>query len=74
MALPHDLQLHRRVPPRHPGDQGDLRGEAGHPGPPVLIPRTTTAARLLTSRRRAAVVVRGAPPAEARRRAVTGPA
>ncbi|MER7127116.1 ABC transporter permease [Micrococcus luteus] len=47
MALPHDLQLHRRVPPRHPGDQGDRRGEAGHPGPPVLIPRTTTAARLL---------------------------
>ena len=29
VALPHDLQLHRGVPPRHPGDQGDRRGEAG---------------------------------------------
>ncbi|VWX51670.1 conserved hypothetical protein [Micrococcus luteus] len=73
MALPHDLQLHRRVPPRHPGDQGDLRGEAGHPGPPVLIPRTTTAARLLARGGGPPSSWRGAPPAEARRRAVTGP-
>ncbi|VWX49489.1 hypothetical protein MICRO116_90012 [Micrococcus sp. 116] len=74
MALPHDLQLHRRVPPRHPGDQGDLRGEAGHPGPPVLIPPHHDGGPSPRSRRRVAVVVRGTPPAEARRRAVTGPA
>ena len=29
VALPHDLQLHRGVPPRHRGDQGDRRGQAG---------------------------------------------
>ena len=29
LALPHDLQLHRGVPPRHRGDQGHRRGEAG---------------------------------------------
>ena len=31
VALPHDLQLHRGVPARHRGDQGDRRGQAGGP-------------------------------------------
>ena len=29
VALPHDLQLHRRVPARHRGHEGDRRGQAG---------------------------------------------
>ncbi|CAA9218436.1 MAG: Succinate dehydrogenase iron-sulfur protein, partial [uncultured Arthrobacter sp.] len=36
VALPHHLQLHGRLPPRHPGHQGHRRGQAGHPDPQGL--------------------------------------
>src|SRR5690606_11895143 len=29
VALPHDLQLHRGMPARHRGDEGDRRGQGG---------------------------------------------
>ena len=38
VALPHDLQLLRGVPPRHPGDPGDRRGQAGHPARQAVGP------------------------------------
>jgi ribonuclease HI len=34
VALPDDLQLHRRLPPRHPHHPGDPRGELGDRGAP----------------------------------------
>lgn len=40
LAVPDDVQLHRSVPARHPGDQGDLRSQASNIEPFVLT-RTT---------------------------------
>ena len=37
VALPHGLQLHRRLPPRHQGHPGHRGGQAGDP----LLPRLT---------------------------------
>ncbi|NEY35910.1 hypothetical protein GTU99_27765 [Streptomyces sp. PRKS01-65] len=36
MALPHDVQLHGRLPARYRGHQGDRRGEAGADHAPLL--------------------------------------
>ena len=36
LALPDHLQLHRRLPPRHPGDEGDPGGQARPDVPPGL--------------------------------------
>ena len=36
LPLPDHVQLHRRVPPRHPGDEGDPRGQALDPVRPLL--------------------------------------
>ena len=36
VPLPDHVQLHRRLPARHPGDEGDPRGQALHPVRPLL--------------------------------------
>src|SRR5690606_33618747 len=64
LALPHDLQLHGRLPARDPDHEGDRRGEAGDPlrrdhgrlrrrpgSPRVAQPEGGGAARARTERR-----------------------
>ena len=38
VALPHDVQLHGRLPARHRGHEGDPGGEAGADHAPLLTP------------------------------------
>ena len=68
VALPHDLQLHRGLPPRHRGHQGDPGGEARADLPALTLPNEVRDASLASHREGGVpfLVVGGLGPVDAR--------